>query len=155
MRSRLLLFTQFVKTIAAKSTVEKFGSPSPIFICNLSGIYSIECSFTEICCTVEGSLHGSPLILAGLMMGIIKGGDILRVFRKEKVETAIDEGVSRVLSMVESSEARNQYQRLLEKYRQAKAELQSLETDTASLSSGDISANDSISYLGKLGDLPI
>ncbi|KAG8365868.1 hypothetical protein BUALT_Bualt17G0016600 [Buddleja alternifolia] len=81
--------------------------------------------------------------------------DILRVFRKEKVETAIDEAVSRVLSMVESSDARNQYQRLLEKYRQAKAELQRAETDTASLSSGDISANDSISYLGKLGDLPI
>lgn len=46
--------------------------------------------------------------------------DILNVFRKQKVNVAIDEAVSRVLSMVESPEARQQYRRMLEKYRQAK-----------------------------------
>ncbi|XP_061991511.1 calmodulin-binding transcription activator 4 isoform X1 [Rosa rugosa] len=49
--------------------------------------------------------------------------DILKVFRKQKVDGAIDEAVSRVLSMVESPEAREQYQRMLEGYHQAKAEL--------------------------------
>nr|GMD74029.1 calmodulin-binding transcription activator 4-like isoform X1 [Ipomoea batatas] len=48
------------------------------------------------------------------------GEAILKVFRKQKVDAAIDEAVSRVLSMVESQEARNQYRRILEKYRQAK-----------------------------------
>ena len=46
--------------------------------------------------------------------------DILRVFRKQKVDATIDEAVSRVLSMVESPGARQQYRRILEKYRQAK-----------------------------------
>lgn len=46
--------------------------------------------------------------------------DIVKVFRKQKVDAAIDEAVSRVLSMVESPDARQQYRRLLEKYRQAK-----------------------------------
>lgn len=45
--------------------------------------------------------------------------DILKVFRKQKA-AAIDEAVSRVLSMVESPTAQQQYRRLLEKYRQAK-----------------------------------
>lgn len=45
--------------------------------------------------------------------------DILKVFRKQKA-AAIDEAVSRVLSMVESPTARQQYRRLLENYRQAK-----------------------------------
>ncbi|XP_042020057.1 calmodulin-binding transcription activator 4-like isoform X1 [Salvia splendens] len=54
--------------------------------------------------------------------------DILKVFRKQKVDEAIDEAVSRVLSMVESSEARQQYHRLLSKYRQAKAKLQSADS---------------------------
>lgn len=49
-----------------------------------------------------------------------EGEAILKVFRKQKVDAAIDEAVSRVLSMVESQEARNQYRRILEKYRQAK-----------------------------------
>lgn len=48
--------------------------------------------------------------------------DILKVFRKQKVDAAVEEAVSRVLSMVESSEARKQYQRMLEKYRQAKVQ---------------------------------
>lgn len=46
--------------------------------------------------------------------------DILKVFRKQKVDGAIDEAVSRVLCMVESPEAREQYQRMLERYHQAK-----------------------------------
>uniref|UniRef100_A0A2P2J6R9 Uncharacterized protein MANES_12G009600 n=1 Tax=Rhizophora mucronata TaxID=61149 RepID=A0A2P2J6R9_RHIMU len=49
--------------------------------------------------------------------------DILKVFRKQKVDGAIDEAVARVLSMVDSPEARQQYHRMLERYRQAKAEL--------------------------------
>lgn len=46
--------------------------------------------------------------------------DILKLFRKQKVDAAINEAVSRVLSMVDSPEARQQYHRILEKYRQAK-----------------------------------
>ncbi|XP_057493927.1 calmodulin-binding transcription activator 4-like isoform X1 [Actinidia eriantha] len=49
--------------------------------------------------------------------------DILNLFRKQNVDTAINEAVSRVLSMVDSLEARQQYRRLLERYRQVKAEL--------------------------------
>ncbi|KAK2384144.1 calmodulin-binding transcription activator [Trifolium repens] len=49
--------------------------------------------------------------------------DILKVFRKQKVDGEIDKAVSRVLSMVKSPDAREQYHRMLEKYRQAKAEL--------------------------------
>ncbi|CAI9093174.1 OLC1v1028608C1 [Oldenlandia corymbosa var. corymbosa] len=57
------------------------------------------------------------------VMDEIEDEDILKVFRKQKVDATIDEAVSRVLSMVESPDARQQYRRLLEKYRQAKAEL--------------------------------
>ncbi|PIA51087.1 hypothetical protein AQUCO_01100130v1, partial [Aquilegia coerulea] len=46
--------------------------------------------------------------------------DILKVFRKQKVDVAIEEAVSQVLSMVESPDARQQYRRMLESYRQAK-----------------------------------
>jgi uncharacterized protein (UPF0335 family) len=46
--------------------------------------------------------------------------DILKVFRKQKVDGEIDKAVSRVLSMVKSPDAREQYHRMLEKYRQAK-----------------------------------
>lgn len=46
--------------------------------------------------------------------------DILKVFRKQKVDAAIEEAVSRVLSMVDSPEARQQYHRVLKIYRQAK-----------------------------------
>lgn len=46
--------------------------------------------------------------------------DILKVFRKQKVDKAIEEAVSRVLSMVDSPDARQQYCRMLERYRQAK-----------------------------------
>ena len=46
--------------------------------------------------------------------------DIIKVFRKQKVEGAIDEAFSRVLSMVDSPDARQQYSRMLGRYRQAK-----------------------------------
>jgi len=46
--------------------------------------------------------------------------DILKVFRKQKVDVEIEKAVSRVLSMVDSPDARDQYHRMLEKYRQAK-----------------------------------
>ncbi|XP_038874570.1 calmodulin-binding transcription activator 4 [Benincasa hispida] len=49
--------------------------------------------------------------------------DIIKVFRKQKVEGTIDEAVSRVLSMVDSPDARQQYHRMLEGFREAKAEL--------------------------------
>ena len=46
--------------------------------------------------------------------------DIIKVFRKQKVEGAIDEAVSIVRSMVDSPDARQQYSRVLGRYRQAK-----------------------------------
>ena len=46
--------------------------------------------------------------------------DILKIFRKQKVDGAINEAVSRVLSMVKSPDARQQYHRTLKQYRQAK-----------------------------------
>lgn len=46
--------------------------------------------------------------------------DILKVFRKQKVDATIEKAVSRVLSMVESPDARQQYSRTLETYQQAK-----------------------------------
>ncbi|XP_068476459.1 calmodulin-binding transcription activator 4 isoform X3 [Phaseolus vulgaris] len=49
--------------------------------------------------------------------------DILKVFRKQKVDVEIEKAVSRVMSMVDSPDARDQYRRMLEKYRQSKAEL--------------------------------
>ncbi|KAJ7957540.1 Calmodulin-binding transcription activator 4 [Quillaja saponaria] len=65
--------------------------------------------------------------------------DILKVFRKQKVDVANDQAVSRVLSMVKSPEAREQYHRMLEKYRQAKAELGSTSHETVfSTSMGDV-----------------
>ncbi|KAL6505411.1 hypothetical protein OROHE_022790 [Orobanche hederae] len=61
--------------------------------------------------------------------------DILKVFRKQKVDNAIDEAVARVLSMVESPTARQQYHRVLEKYRQTKGALGTSESSTAESSS--------------------
>lgn len=57
--------------------------------------------------------------------------DILEVFRKENVEKAIDDAVTRVLTMVNSPDARQQYRRMLERYRQAKAE-KGAESDVSS-----------------------
>lgn len=59
--------------------------------------------------------------------------DVVKVFRKEKLDVSIDEAVSRVLSMVESQQARQQYRRMLLKYREAKAE-----RDGGSTSQGDV-----------------
>ncbi|KAL2510341.1 Calmodulin-binding transcription activator 4 [Forsythia ovata] len=75
--------------------------------------------------------------------------DILKEFRKQKVDAFINEAVSRVLSMVESPKARQQYRRILEKYIQAKAELEIPESDAASSSRGDNShvENDSVYQL--------
>lgn len=61
--------------------------------------------------------------------------DIIKVFRKQKVDVAIDEAVSRVLSMVDSQEARQQYRRMLERYRQAKAQRVGLESEAAASTS--------------------
>ncbi|XP_064975474.1 calmodulin-binding transcription activator 4-like isoform X3 [Musa acuminata AAA Group] len=49
--------------------------------------------------------------------------DVIKVFRKQRVNKALDEALSRVISVVESPEARLQYRRMLETYQQAKAEL--------------------------------
>ncbi|KAI4384222.1 hypothetical protein MLD38_002405 [Melastoma candidum] len=57
--------------------------------------------------------------------------DIIKAFRKDKVETAINDAVSRVLLMVDSPEARQQYRRMLEKYRRAKAELGNVSSEEA------------------------
>ncbi|KAL3322385.1 hypothetical protein AABB24_039821 [Solanum stoloniferum] len=65
--------------------------------------------------------------------------DILKLFRKQSVDAAINEAVSRVLSMVDSPEARQQYRRILEKYRQAKAELAGAKSDAISTAQSDIS----------------
>ncbi|KAF3785364.1 Calmodulin-binding transcription activator 4 [Nymphaea thermarum] len=54
--------------------------------------------------------------------------DILKVFRKQKVDLALDEALSRVLSLVDSPDARHQYRRMLESYKQAKAERQIKDT---------------------------
>ncbi|XP_042395471.1 calmodulin-binding transcription activator 4-like isoform X2 [Zingiber officinale] len=51
--------------------------------------------------------------------------DIIKVFRKEKVDLATDEAASMVLSVVQSPMARRQYRRMLECYQQTKAELSS------------------------------
>ncbi|KAH9318327.1 hypothetical protein KI387_020096, partial [Taxus chinensis] len=48
--------------------------------------------------------------------------DILKVFRKQKVNTAVDEAVGRVLHMIDSPESRHQYRRMLERYQEVKAE---------------------------------
>uniref|UniRef100_A0A0D6QVI1 IPT/TIG domain-containing protein n=1 Tax=Araucaria cunninghamii TaxID=56994 RepID=A0A0D6QVI1_ARACU len=47
--------------------------------------------------------------------------DILKVFRKQKVNVALDEAVNRVLNMIDSPEARHQYRRMLERYQEVKA----------------------------------
>ncbi|XP_057496326.1 calmodulin-binding transcription activator 4-like isoform X2 [Actinidia eriantha] len=65
--------------------------------------------------------------------------DILKLFRKQKVDKAINEAVSRVLSMVDSLEARKQYRRLLERYRQVKAELKGPQSEITSMSQSDFS----------------
>ncbi|XP_057509434.1 calmodulin-binding transcription activator 4-like isoform X1 [Actinidia eriantha] len=60
--------------------------------------------------------------------------DIIKVFRKQKVEGAIDEAVLIVRSMVDSPDARQQYSRVLGRYRQAKAGLEGADSDVTSTS---------------------
>ncbi|RDY11839.1 Calmodulin-binding transcription activator 4, partial [Mucuna pruriens] len=62
--------------------------------------------------------------------------DFLNAFRKEKVHTAIERALKRVLSMVHSTGARQQYRRLLDLYRQAKTERGST-SDEAPLSTSE------------------
>ncbi|OVA17479.1 IQ motif [Macleaya cordata] len=62
--------------------------------------------------------------------------DILKVFRKKKVDAAIEQAVSWVIAMAHSPGARRQYRRLLESYRQAKAEL-CVETTSVSQDGGE------------------
>ncbi|KAG8054144.1 hypothetical protein GUJ93_ZPchr0001g30816 [Zizania palustris] len=52
--------------------------------------------------------------------------DIISVFRKQRVETAINEAVSRVSSIIDSPIAKQQYRRMLEIYQQKKVSLQTL-----------------------------
>ncbi|KAK7387590.1 hypothetical protein VNO78_28501 [Psophocarpus tetragonolobus] len=56
--------------------------------------------------------------------------DFLNVFRKQKVNAAIEKALKRVLSMVHSTGARQQYRRLLSLYRQAKTEGGSTSAET-------------------------
>ncbi|KAI7750997.1 hypothetical protein M8C21_004200 [Ambrosia artemisiifolia] len=58
--------------------------------------------------------------------------DFVKTFRKQKVDVALSEAVSRVLSMVKSTSARQQYRRMLQKYQQAKAERGGLELEMES-----------------------
>ncbi|XP_010926832.1 calmodulin-binding transcription activator 4 isoform X2 [Elaeis guineensis] len=76
--------------------------------------------------------------------------DILKVFRKQKVDAALDEAVSSVLSMVDCPEAQQQYRRMLESYRQAKADLSKVETATSRVS-GDWVSRELEDYLNQLG----
>ncbi|GAA0158778.1 DNA-binding transcription factor [Lithospermum erythrorhizon] len=69
--------------------------------------------------------------------------DILKVFRKQKVDAAIDEAVSRVLLMVECPDARQQYRRMLEKYRQAKQAVLKGEAEKAKAEN----SNDGLSFM--------
>jgi len=49
--------------------------------------------------------------------------DVAKVFRKLRVETAIDEAVSRVSCIIGSPKAMQQYRRMLKRYQQAKVNL--------------------------------
>ncbi|WOL11434.1 calmodulin-binding transcription activator 4-like [Canna indica] len=70
--------------------------------------------------------------------------DINKIFRKQKVDAAVDEAVSRVLSMVDSFDARQQYRRMLERYREAKAELRNSDEATSGLQDDSEVDNDFI-----------
>ncbi|XP_019701962.1 calmodulin-binding transcription activator 4 isoform X2 [Elaeis guineensis] len=59
--------------------------------------------------------------------------DVAKDFRKQKVDAALDEAMSRVLSMVDSPDARQQYRRMLERYRQAMAESSNADEATSRL----------------------
>uniref|UniRef100_A0A6N2M4Z1 CG-1 domain-containing protein n=1 Tax=Salix viminalis TaxID=40686 RepID=A0A6N2M4Z1_SALVM len=75
--------------------------------------------------------------------------DFLKIFRKQKVDGAIDEAVSRVLSMVKSPNARLQYHRTLEQYRKATAGLDGISGAAASTFQvdGTEMENDLLAYI--------
>ncbi|KAK9050897.1 hypothetical protein SSX86_027522 [Deinandra increscens subsp. villosa] len=78
--------------------------------------------------------HRKGAGLRGFHMGSVdesEDEDIVKIFRKQKVDVALSEAVSRVLSMVNSTPARQQYRRMLQKYQQAKAERGGLESEGA------------------------
>lgn len=50
------------------------------------------------------------------MIDEVDKSDIMKAFRKQNVEKGIDDAVSRVLSVVDSPDARQQYRRLLAMY---------------------------------------
>ena len=54
------------------------------------------------------------------VMMIEDDDDIIKVFKKEKVNISIDEAVTRVLSMAYFLEARRQYQRMLARTQETK-----------------------------------
>lgn len=50
--------------------------------------------------------------------------DIVEVFRKQRVDAAVDQALSRVLCMVDSPTSRQQYRRMLGRYCQAMVKIQ-------------------------------
>ncbi|KAL0920212.1 hypothetical protein M5K25_009332 [Dendrobium thyrsiflorum] len=72
--------------------------------------------------------------------------DIVKVFRKQKVDAALDQACSRVLSMVESPSARQQYRRMLESYHKAKAEQSCAEEAIPQLQDLEFMQDDELQY---------
>ncbi|KAK9090094.1 hypothetical protein Sjap_023271 [Stephania japonica] len=72
--------------------------------------------------------------------------EVIKVFRKQKVDKAVADALSQVLSMVESSNARNQYRRLLVSYLQAKANLSSKTSEKASVAPANDDAMENDDY---------
>lgn len=64
--------------------------------------------------------------------------EAVKIFRRQKVDESVKESVSRVLSMVDSPEARMQYRRMLEEFRQATAELGASDKATSSILDNDL-----------------
>ncbi|XP_047062357.1 calmodulin-binding transcription activator 4-like [Lolium rigidum] len=64
--------------------------------------------------------------------------DAVKIFRRQKVDESVQEAVSRVLSMVDSPEARMQYRRMLEEVRQATAKLGTSDAATSSILNDDL-----------------
>lgn len=64
--------------------------------------------------------------------------EAVKIFRRQKVDESVQEAVSRVLSMVDSPEARMQYRRMLEEVRRATAELGTSVEATSSIFNDDL-----------------
>uniref|UniRef100_A0ACD5UXH9 Uncharacterized protein n=1 Tax=Avena sativa TaxID=4498 RepID=A0ACD5UXH9_AVESA len=64
--------------------------------------------------------------------------EAVKIFRRQKVDESVQEAVSRVLSMVDSPEARMQYRRMLEEVRQATAKLGTSDEATSSIYNDDL-----------------